>query len=89
MSEASKSSAPASMLLLPDGVLDFSDELSNDGDDFLDDDGHELKLKRPIENDETAETKANKPAEVDPKAKLRIKTGGLFPLGIIQIRFFF
>ena len=89
MSEASKSSAPASMLLLPDGVLDFSDELSNDGDDLLDDDGHELKLKRPVENDETAETKANKPAEIDPtKAKLRIKTGGLFLIEFIQIRFF-
>ncbi|XP_055304755.1 clusterin-associated protein 1, partial [Sitodiplosis mosellana] len=48
MSEASKSSAPASMIRLPDGILDFSDELSDDGDDLLDDDGHELKLKRPV-----------------------------------------
>lgn len=77
VSEASKSSAPASMIL-PDGILDFSDELSNDGDELLDDDGHELKLKRPTEtHDEAAEAKTDKTAEVDPiKAKLRIKTGG-------------
>lgn len=78
VSEASKSSAPASMILLPDGILDFSDELSNDGDELIDDDGHELKLKRPTEtHDEAGESKPDKTAEVDPiKAKLRIKTGG-------------
>lgn len=80
LSEASKSSAPASMILLPDGILDFSDELSQDGDDLLDDDGHELKLKRPTEpNIETGENKMEKTVENDPlKAKLRIKTGRKF-----------
>lgn len=77
VSEASKSSAPASMILLPDGILDFSDEVSNDGDELLDNDGHELKLKRPTEiHDEAVEATIDKTAEVDPKAKLRIKTGG-------------
>lgn len=80
VSEASKSSAPASMILLPDGILDFSDELSNDGDDFLDDEGHELKLKRPTEPvNDAVDSKTEKTIETDPaKAKLRIKTGGLF-----------
>lgn len=80
ISETSKSSAPASMILLPDGILDFSDELSNDGDELLDEEGHELKLKRPTEaQDDVGEVKAEKMAEVDPtKAKLRIKTGGMF-----------
>ncbi|XP_031636647.1 clusterin-associated protein 1 [Contarinia nasturtii] len=77
LSEASKSSAPASMILLPDGILDFSDELSNDGDDLLDDEANELKLKRPTEiNEEVDAVKADKATENDPiKAKLRIKTG--------------
>lgn len=79
LSEASKSSAPASMILLPDGILDFSDDLSNDGDDLLDDEANEIKLKRPTEMaDETNGTKADKVSENDPiKAKLRIKTGGI------------
>lgn len=78
VSEASKSSAPASMVLLPDGILDFSDELSNDGDELLDHDGHEPNLKRqPEAHDEDGDGKPEKTAEVDPtKAKLRIKTGG-------------
>lgn len=75
--EQRKSSAPASMILLPDGILDFSDDLSNDGDDLLDED--ELKLKRP--NDNTADSgdiKTDKPVTdgETTRAKLRIKTGG-------------
>lgn len=80
ISEERKSSAPASMILLPDGILDFSDELSNDGDDLLDDEGHDLKLKRPLETThDGSEIKTDKHAESDgARAKLRIKTGGEF-----------
>lgn len=75
---ASKSSAPQSMILLPDGVLDFSDELSNDGDDLLDDDPNELKLKRNTDtNHDLAGNASEQKNEVDGvKTKLRIKTGG-------------
>lgn len=77
-SEERKSSAPASMILLPDGILDFSDELSNDGDDLLDDEGHDLKLKGPPESRNDGVV-VDKPTESDgAKAKLRIKTGGKF-----------
>lgn len=78
VSEASKSTAPASMILLPDGILDFSDELSNDGDELLDDDGNEFKMKKATaSNDDLAENRMDKTVEGDPvKAKLRIKTGG-------------
>lgn len=79
ISEANKSSAPASMILLPDGILDYSDELSNDGDDeFLDDEPNELKLKRPTEiNDDGG---VDRTSEIDQsiKAKLRIKTGSKY-----------
>lgn len=90
ISEASKSSAPASMILLPDGILDFSDELSNDDDDLLDDDGNEVKLKRSTEaTDDTMENKMDKFSESDAiKAKLRIKTGGWF-LNRIKIQIYF
>lgn len=69
----SKSSAPPSMLnLLPDGILDISDELSNDGDD------EESKPKLIAEpnrnpNEEKIEKKPDNEAG---KSKLRIKTGG-------------
>lgn len=71
----SKSSAPPSMIL-PDGILDFSDELSNDGDELLDDD--ELKLKRISESIlESNDGKAENKPESDPgKSKLRVRTGG-------------
>lgn len=77
--EGRKSSAPASIILLPDGILDFSDDLSNDGDDFLDED--DLKLKRPTEtNADGSDNKADKTAadSETARAKLRIKTGGKF-----------
>lgn len=79
-SEERKTSAPASMILLPDGILDFSDELSNDGDDLLDDDGTDLKLKRPNEaNADGNDNKTDKPTDGETtRAKLRIKTGGNF-----------
>lgn len=90
ISEASKSSAPASMILLPDGILDFSDELSNDGDDLLDDEGHELKLKRSTEPNDGGDNKMEKMMENDPvKAKLRIKTGGWFSFQAGKNRLFF
>lgn len=77
-SEERKTSAPASMILLPDGILDFSDELSNDGDDLLADDGTDLKHKRPIEGHaDGSDSKIDKPTDGETtKAKLRIKTGG-------------
>lgn len=76
--EERKSSAPASMILLPDGILDFSDELSNDGDDLLDEEGGDLKLKRPSDSRHEVDdnNKIDKPTEDGAKAKLRIKTGG-------------
>lgn len=71
-----KTSAPASMILLPDGILDLSDELSNDGDDLLEEDASELKLKRSSEaNADGNDNKAAKPDDGQ-RAKLRIKTGG-------------
>lgn len=77
-SDDRKSSAAASMVILPDGILDFSDELSNDGDDLLDDEGNELKLKRPSEANASGDGKPEKAADGDTtRAKLRIKTGGL------------
>lgn len=92
---ASKSSAPASMVLLPDGVLDFSDELSNDGEDLLDEDPNELKLKRPTETNRDLAGTTEPKTEVDGgRAKLRIKTGGDyeyfdFHLTILVIEKFF
>lgn len=73
-----KTSAPASMILLPDGILDLSDELSNDGDDLLEEDANELKLKRLSEaNADGSDNKADKPVDGQTsRAKLRIKTGG-------------
>lgn len=73
-----KSSAPPSMLL-PDGVLDFSDDLSQDDADLLNDDSKEVKSKRRIESTRAAdEPKTDGNTEADSaKAKLRIKTGGL------------
>lgn len=73
----SKSSAPS--MLLPDGILDFSDDLSNDGDDLLDDEAHELKLKRSTDtNRDVNDTKIESKVEAEAgKSKLRIKTGGL------------
>lgn len=87
VSEASKSSAPASMILLPDGILDFSDELSNDGDDLLDDEGNEVKLKRQTDTkDDIEDTNLDKTNENDQiKAKLRIKTGGEFSNKILEV----
>lgn len=75
-----KTSAPASMILLPDGILDLSDELSNDGDDLLEEDANELKLKRSSEaNADGSDSKADKPVDGQTsRAKLRIKTGGKF-----------
>lgn len=74
-----KSSGPPSMLL-PDGVLDFSDDLSQEDGDLLNDDSKEMKSKRRIESTREADDpKADGNAEADSaKAKLRIKTGGLF-----------
>lgn len=73
-----KTSAPASMILLPDGILDLSDELSNDGDDLLEGDANELKLKRSSEaNADGSDDKADKTSDGQTsRAKLRIKTGG-------------
>lgn len=83
-SEDRKSSAPASMILLPDGILDFSDELSNDGDDLLDDENNEMKLKRPPDSShESGDSKTEKPADDGARAKLRIKTGGEFKVEIV------
>lgn len=73
----SKSSAPS--MLLPDGILDYSDDLSNDGDDLLDDEVQELKLKRSTDtNRDGNDTKIESKVETEAgKSKLRIKTGGL------------
>lgn len=82
-SEDRKSSAPASMILLPDGILDFSDELSNDGDDLLDDENNDLKLKRPPDSShEVGDSKMEKATDDGARAKLRIKTGGEFKIEI-------
>lgn len=77
--ERKVSARNASAILLPDGILDFSDDLSNDGDDFLDNDDNELKLKRPTEaNADGSDNKADKAADGETtRAKLRIKTGGI------------
>lgn len=74
----SKSSAPTSMLL-PDGVLDFSDDLSQEDADLLNDDSKEMKSKRRVDSTrEPDELKSDGIGEIDSaKAKLRIKTGGL------------
>lgn len=73
ISDAVKSgSAPQSMILLPDGLLDLSDEQSNDGDD-LGDDHSDLKIKR---TQDTNKEIADIPKEIENRAKLRIKTGG-------------
>lgn len=76
--EGRKTSAPASMILLPDGILDLSDDLSNDGDDLLEEDANELKLKRPSEaSADGGDNKGDKPVDGQTsRAKLRIKTGG-------------
>lgn len=68
-------------MLLPDGILDFSDDLSQDDDDLLHDDGKDLKSKRRQETHrEAEEAKVELKDEPDPsKAKLRIKTGGMGP----------
>lgn len=72
-----KSNTSASLVHLPDGILDFSDDLSNDGDDLLDDAASELKLKRPPEPINNSENKIEKIVDVNAgKTKLRIKTGG-------------
>lgn len=73
LSEPSKNgSAPASMVLLPEGILDLSDELSSE----------EEMGEGAIQRDKNV-AKANDTAESNPiddkntpKAKLRIKTGG-------------
>lgn len=94
----SKSSAPTSMLL-PDGVLDFSDDLSQEDADLLNDDSKEMKSKRRVDSTrEPDELKSDGIGEIDSaKAKLRIKTGGLlkaskilsFFVGIfLRIKFF-
>lgn len=77
-----KSSAPPSMIL-PDGIVDFSDDLSNDDDDLMDDD--DLKLKRTLDSShEFPDGKVEK-NETDPgKSKLRIKTGGILLNGLIE-----
>lgn len=69
-------------MLLPDGILDFSDDLSQEDDDLLHDDGKDLKSKRRQETHrEAEEAKVELKDEPDPsKAKLRIKTGGMGPL---------
>lgn len=71
-----KSNASSSMIL-PDGIVDFSDDLSNDDDDLMDDD--DLKLKRTLDSSrEVPDGKVEK-NETDPgTSKLRIKTGGIF-----------
>lgn len=74
----SKSSVPPSMLL-PDGVLDFSDDLSQEDDDLLHDDSKEFKSKRRLPTSrETEEVKVDGNVEGDAGvSKLRIKTGGI------------
>lgn len=64
-------SAPASMVLLPEGILDLSDELSSDEE--IGDEGNEQNKNtaQPKETIEIVEHGENKAA----KAKLRIKTG--------------
>lgn len=71
-----KSSAPPSMILPGiDGIVDFSDDLSNDDDDYIDDD--DLKLKRTIDSIRDVPDGKMEKNETDPgKSKLRIKTGG-------------
>lgn len=73
-----KSSAPPGMIL-PDGIVDFSDDLSNDDDDddMLDDD--DLKLKRTLDSTREVADRNIEKMETDPgKSKLRIKTGGIY-----------
>lgn len=74
IAEAIKSgSAPQSMILLPEGILDLSDDVSDDGND-IGEDNSELKLKQM---QQTATDDIGKGNENDvAKAKLRIKTGG-------------
>lgn len=69
----SKSSVPPSMLL-PDGVLDFEDDLSQEDDD----DSKELKSKLRLGTSrDTEEIKTDSNVEADAGvSKLRIKTGG-------------
>lgn len=73
-----KSSAPPNMIL-PDGIVDFSDDLSNnddDDDDLMDDDN--LKLKRTMDSSRDAADGKMEKNEIDAgKSKLRIKTGGI------------
>lgn len=83
-----KSNTSASLVHLPDGILDFSDELSNDGDDLLEDEATELKLKRPsesINNGDQNQTEKIVDANTG-RTKLRIKTGGELEL-VIQIQY--
>lgn len=67
-------SAPQSMILLPEGILDLSDDVSDDGHD-LGEDHSELKLKQiqqPATDDSVSGAKGHE------NAKLRIQTGGTY-----------
>lgn len=67
-------SAPQSMILLPDGILDLSDDVSDDGNE-LDEIHSDLKLKQMPQTVDTS-ISANGHENGVTQAKLRIKTGG-------------
>lgn len=73
--EANKStSAPQSMILLPEGILDSSDDVSDGGND---EELSELKLRQGQQAIVTDSTNATKKHDDNvAKTKLRIKTGG-------------
>lgn len=63
--------APSSLLMLPDGILDSSDELS------IEEDGAGIN-ESDTKAKKTMPSSKNTRSAVDKNAKLRIKTGGLF-----------
>lgn len=65
------SEAANSLLMLPDGILDSSDELSNDEEAMKD-----IETDSKPKRSRLPSSKAAKKAE--DKSKLRIKTGGLY-----------
>lgn len=80
-------SAPQSMILLPEGILDLSDGVSDDGNE-LREDHSELKLKQMQQIDDIANG-PNGHENALSKAKLRIKTGGDYILLIKNQSFSF
>lgn len=71
-------SAPQSMILLPEGIFDLSDGVSDDGNE-LGEEHSELKLK-PMQQTEDIGNGASVHENAVSKAKLRIKTGGISSL---------